>query len=366
MADNAKVIGSSAANQGGQALQIQTYCNSVNEQNKVDFSKFPNLKDSEEKINQGLEVAQGHSNDYLNNIQPEIITNLTNISNYYALHNAVPAVLPSGSTTKQWLTQLNVLKEQATTYKALAGSTRRSIVTLHDNLTTDTAAFHGIVINLNAKVDGDNGTLAQLDKEISKINAAIGGSIAGIVAGGLLVIGGAFVTAIGAVADFVTAGASTPVVIGGVAMMVGGAAGITAGAIVLHNSLNARNNLYSEKSTLKAEVKQAQAISAGYNSLADQAGTAVNAATQMENAWDSLIGDLGTTISNLDQGITSPGAVRELFLTAANTSVKEVITDINTIKSQMAGVTPQAIPAGQTLAAFVENEAVRSNLMIAS
>ena len=81
---------------------------------------------------------------------------------------------------------------------------------------------------------------------------------------GLLVIGGAFVTAIGAVADFVTAGTSTPVVIGGVAMMVAGAGGITAGAIVLHNSLGARQDLYQKRSSLNSEVLIATQIGNGY------------------------------------------------------------------------------------------------------
>ena len=103
----------SMAGQAGQALQIQTYCNSVKQQVSVDFSQFPNLKDNQTQINQGLDVAKGHADLYLNQIQPQIITNISNISNYYALQNAIPTVLPPGSTKAQWLRQLNVIKEQA-------------------------------------------------------------------------------------------------------------------------------------------------------------------------------------------------------------------------------------------------------------
>ncbi|WP_260392261.1 alpha-helical pore-forming toxin family protein, partial [Aeromonas hydrophila] len=238
------------ANQASQAMQIQTYCNSVKQQVPVDFSQFPNLKDNQIQINQGLDLAKGHADLYLNTIQPQIITNISNISNYFALQNAIPAVLPPGSTKAQWLRQLSVIKEQATEYQRLSADTRLVIVNLNNNLITDSSNFQGIVVNLNSKVQGDNGVLAQLNGDIDKVNAAIDGAIAGIVAGGLLVIGGAFVTAIGAVADFVTAGTSTPVVIGGVAMMVAGAGGITAGAIVLHNSLGARQDLYQKRSSL--------------------------------------------------------------------------------------------------------------------
>jgi len=353
MANTAIAMNQGMANQSGQALQIQNYCNSVKMQAPVDFSQFPNLQSNQTEINNGLILAKKHADNYLGTIQPQIITNITNIDNYYALHNAVPAVLPKGSTKAQWIAQLTVLKEQAEEYQKLSSDTKLIIVKLHDDLSTDAANFQTYVTNLNSKVDGDNGVLSQLDSEISKINAAIGGAIAGIVAGGLLVIGGAFVTAVGAIAEFGTAGTSTFVVIGGVAMMVAGAAGITAGAIVLDKSLGARDNLYQKKSTLKAEVKTAQGISAGYVGLKNQAANAVTAATQMGNAWDALTGDLGNLATDLDKGITSPDAARELWLTAANTTVKTVITDVRTIKAQMAGVSTLNVPQGTTISSFV-------------
>ena len=343
----------SMAGQAGQALQIQTYCNSVKQQVSVDFSQFPNLKENQTQINQGLDVAKGHADLYLNQIQPQIITNISNISNYYPLQNASPTVPPPGSTKAQWLRQLNVIKEQATEYHKVSSDTRLIILDLNNQLIIDSRNFQGIVVNLNSKVQGDNGVLAQLNGDIDKVNAAIDGAIAGIVVGGLLVIGGAFVTAIGAVADFVTAGTSTPVVIGGVAMMVAGAAGITAGSIVLHNSLGARQDLYQKRSSLNSEVLIATQIGNGYQGLQVQAQNAVSAATQMSNAWDSLTSDLGSLITDLDKGITSGDDIRQLWLTAADTTVKTVLTDVNTIKAQMAGVSPIQVPRTATIADFV-------------
>ena len=354
VADTAIAIQQGMANQSGQALQIQNYCNSVKMQAPVDFSLFPDLKDNQTEINNGLTVAKGHADKYLNTIQPQIITNITNIDNYYALHSAIPTVLPPGSTNAQWVKQLTVLKEQAEMYQKLSSDTKLIIISLHDDLTTDATHFQSIVTNLNSKVDGDKGVLSELDGEISKINAAIGGAIAGIVVGGLLIVGGAFVTAVGAVAEFGSAGTSTLVVIGGVAMMVAGAAGITAGAIVLAKSLDARDGLYRKKSTLKSEVKIASAISHGYAGLKNQAANAVTAATQMGNAWDALTGDLGSLAYDLNKGIISADAVRQLWLTAADTTVKTVITDVRTIKAQMAGVSPLSVPQGATISDFVQ------------
>jgi len=354
MSDNTTIsMNLSMSGQAAQALQIQNYCNSVKQQVPVDFRQFPNLKENQTQINNGLDLAKGHADRYLNQIQPQIITNISNISNYFSLQNAIPSVLPPGSTKAQWLKQLSVLKEQALEYQKTSADTRLIIVSLNEDLLTDSRNFQTVVVNLNTKVQGNNGVLAELNNEIDKINSAINGAIAGIVLGGLLVVGGAFVTAVGAVANFVTAGTSSIAVIGGVAIMVAGAAGITAGSIVLHNSLNARQELYQKRTNLNSEVLLATQIGNGYKGLQVQAANAVTAATQMSNAWDALTSDLGSLISNLDKGITSGDDIRQLWLTAANSTVKTVLTDVNTIKAQMAGVSSLPVPKDTTIANFV-------------
>lgn len=346
-------MGQGMASQSSQALQIQNYCNSVKQQIPVDFSQFPNLQENQRQINAGLATAKVHADNYLTQIQPTIITNIANIGNYYALQNAIPIALPPGTSKQEWLNMLAALRDQSIQYCDLSKSTQQMIVDLNNSLIVDSETFMKIVTDLNTKVNGNNGVLAQLNGEIDKLNTVIGGSIAGIVAGGLLVIGGAFVTAVGAVANFVTVGTSTPVVIGGVAMMVAGAGGITAGAIVLSNSLNTRQDLYQKQSSLKSEVLTATQIGNGYRGLQGQASNAIAAATQMSNAWVALTSDLDTLSKNIDKGITSPDELRKLWLIAANTTVKTILTDVNTIKSQMAGVSPLQVPQTTTIANFV-------------
>ncbi len=94
-------------------------------------------------------------------------------------------------------------------------------------------------------------------------------------------------------------------------------------------------------------------IGNGYKGLQVQAQNAVTAATQMSNAWDALTSDLGSLITDLDKGITSGDDIRQLWLTAADTTVKTVLTDVTTIKAQMAGVSPLQVPQTDTIANFV-------------
>ncbi|NHQ90803.1 HBL/NHE enterotoxin family protein [Janthinobacterium lividum] len=348
---NQAAQGISTANkaQCSQALLIQTYANSINEQPSVDFSGDANLLKYQSQINDGLGQAQTHATAYLNVIQPSIIANIANIGNYYALNNAVLTALPTGSTEAQWIATLTALQQQSQQYQTAANGVVSALQTLHDNLTTDSASFATTVSDLNAAVNGDNGVLSSINSQLGTIQGQIDGAIAGTVLSGLAIVGGTFMVVVGGVADFVTAGTSTPLVVAGVAVVAAGIGGEVASAITLKNLNDEKATLLGQEASLTAEVKLATGISSGYASLSNQVQAAVQSATQMENAWEFLSSDLGSLIGDLQQGIQNTDTIRTLFLTAANTEMQAVTTDITTIKGQMTGVTSIVAPKGQTV-----------------
>ncbi len=349
IADAAKKVSDSNKGQSSQAILITSYADSVLEQPNVNFSGFKTLGKLQNEINTGLGTAQAHAHTYLNTIQPAIISNIANIENYYALHNAVASTLPAGSTEKQWIEVLTTLKTQSAKYEADANTVVVMITGLHDNLTTDAAAFAKIVAELNAAVKGDGGVLDSINGELGSIQSKIDGAIAGIALSGLAIMGGVFMIAVGGIADFVTAGASTPLVIAGIAVVAAGIGGEVASALTLKSMNDEKANLLQQKSTLKAEVQLATGIGTAYQSLGGQVKLAVAASTDMKNAWNFLGSDLDSLVSDLDKGITNVGKVRELFLTAADKEVGTVVKDISVIKNQMRNPTRVPVPAGTTV-----------------
>lgn len=345
----AKAIGSANLAQTGQALIIQNYANSVNEQPPVDFSGEAKLAVYQKQINAGLTAAQGHASTYLNTIQPAIIQNIANIGNYYAINNAVLTTLPAGSTDQQWMEALTALQVQSAQYQTAAAGVVTSLKTLVSELSADTTSFATTVSELNAAVNGDQGVLTSINGQLSTVQGQIDGAIAGTVLSGLTIVGGIFLIACGSVAEFATAGTSTSLVLAGVGIAATGVGGEVASAIALKNLNDEKANLLTEEANLTAEVKLATGISNGYQSLANQVTAAVTAATQMSNAWSSLSADLGAMISDLRSGVTNAGTLRTIFLTAANTEIQTVITDITTIKGQLAGVTNIVAAPGQTV-----------------
>ena len=345
----AQGISDANKSQASQSLLIQTYCNSVKEQPLVDFSGHDNLAIYQTEINDGLQAAQQHADTYLNTIQPNIIANIANISNFYALNGAVATTLPAGATEAQWIEALTTLQTQSVNYQQTATEVVTSLTSLHEQLTGDAGAFAKTVNDLNTAVNGDNGVLASDASQLNDIQTKIDGAIAGIVTSGLAIIGGSIMIAVGGIADFVTAGTSTPVVLGGIAIVVAGVGGEVGSAVALAGLNNQKAALLRDEAKMTDEVKLASGISSGYQSLLGQVKSAVDAASAMTNAWNSLGADIGSLIADLKNGIQNAGTIRTIFLTAANGVAQTVLTDVQTIKQQLAGATTIVAKPGQTV-----------------
>lgn len=348
--DSAASIDTANKGQSSQGLIIQTYCQSVKSQPNVDFTGFTNLAKYQTEINTGLGRAQAHADTYLTVIQPNIITNIKNISSYYDLHNAVPMVLPLGSTEEKWIEVLTTLQTAAATNQGTAAATVTSLQGLYNNLTNDAGSFATTVSELNAAVSGDNGALADIDNQVKDIQSRINGTIVGIVVSGLAIVGGGIMVGVGALTEIFTGGASTALVIGGLAVAAAGVAGVVGASIALKGLYDSKVGLLTSKSSLKAEVQLAQGINAGFSDLHTQVGSAITSAQQMVNAWDFLSKDLGALSDDLKNGIQKADAVRALWLAAADSKLqKDVITDIATIKQQMTGVTVLQVVPGRNV-----------------
>lgn len=333
----------------GQGMIVQGYCNSVLIQPNVDLSGFESLAKYQTDINEGLGNAKLNASHYLNQIQPMIIANISNIDNYFSLLTSIPATLPPGSTKKEWLDILSAIREQAEQYELSSAGVVTSLQTLHGNFAKDATSFSKTVMNLNAAVDGDNGVLADIKDQVSSIDTKIGACIAGLVVSGLAVAGGVFMILVGTVATFVTAGTSAPLAVGGVGVVLAGVAGAAASGIIMKGLYDAKAELLKSEAHLKSQVKLATGISTAFTNLSGQLNNSLGAVTEMKNAWGFLTSDIGVLAKNLDKGITNTDAIRRLFLTAADKQLVPIKKDIVVIKEQMTGVRKIEVPAGQTV-----------------
>ena len=327
-----------AKSQVSQGLVLQGYCNSILQQSELDFSGFTNLSEIQTDLNTGIRSAKSNADTYLNGIQNNIIGNISNISNFYNLYSAVPVVMPPDATEEQWLNILNTMKSQTDTFIDSSNLIVVDLGNLNTNLGNDIAFFSKSVSDLNAIVNGNEGILASLEKDLDQIDTQIRGMIAGTVLSSLAIAGGVFMIGVGAVGGFVTAGTSTPLVAGGVAVVAVGIGGTVGFAKGLQGAYAAKAALLQEKSSLTSEVNMATGINGAFSQFKNLGIDAMNATTQMRNAWATINGDLNVLSQNLQNGIISTDFLREFFLTAANETIPVIQQDISIIKQQMTGV----------------------------
>lgn len=340
-------------------VQMQAYCNGVLEQPTVSFRGFTNLATYESQVNAGLSAAKDRANYFIDTITPTILTNAVEIGNYLDIHGAVPVALPAGSTKAEWLSALASVREEADAKAERASQVVRSLSTFHSGLTTDVAAFTRTVTELNAVVNGDNGVLDSLNQQIEELQGKIGGTIAGIVVSGLAVVGGGLMILVGGFAEAVTGGAATALVVGGVAVLAAGAGGALGAGLALAGLLDAKGDLVTRGSQLREEVQLALGMKTAFADLREHASVAVQSATAMQNAWEFLGGQLGEVASDLDKGIVGSDAIRGLWLTTANSAFKRAVTDTETIRQQMTGITVETAPEGTTIGDHVRAVAQR-------
>ena len=353
----------------GQTFILQTYCTAIISQPFVDFGSFKRLQEIQKKINDGLEKAKDYANNRIGTIQTEIITTISNISNYYNLFSSVPVIIPPDASKDQWINTLRTLEKQSKEYSVLASDTAKKIGTLQKDLDEDSSIFQANVSKLNALLGGNAGQLKDLEKQIIDIDGKIRGTIIGIVGSGLAIVGAIFLIGVGTLAIFATSMPTVLIVIGS-GLFVGDVAGALGFDITLCNLLVAKSSILVKKAQLaegeKAideRVKTIAGISSSYNLLFEQVKQTHAAAQQMKKAWDFLGNNLGTLANKLNEGTLSTKEVRKLWLSAADNAVHTGKEDINIIKAQMTtGMIKASAPNDEHVGEFIKKKAEGNDL----
>lgn len=320
-----------------QGLIVQQYCNSILQQPSIDFSGVEKLKEVQQMVNSSLSTAKDNANGY-SKLQAELIQSLANLKNYSALCATVPLVLPEGVDEKQWIDTLKGLEEVTKTYQSQSHNVAGLLSKFNTQLNGDSSNFTKVSEKANNILKADDGVLADLNKQISSIDSKIDGCIAGSVLSAFAIMGGALMIAIGGIADFVTAGTSTPLVAGGVAVLSLGTAGEIASGVELAGFYKTKATLLQTQQNLQSEAVLLNSLCATYKTLSGQITGAINAVDKMYNAWNLISSDLGSMAGDLEKGIISTGYVRKLFLTAVKNLIPSINSDIYNIEQQLAGV----------------------------
>ena len=327
--------------QSSAAMLVQAHCMGLESQSAVNFGDQERLKPLQNDINNGLVKAKQNAVYYLNDLQPRIVTTVTNIEAYFGLQNALSQVLLPTTTTADAINMLREMESTVEAYRRQASIIQTDLSKMRAGFSDDKAFFDRCTIDLNALVNGDKGVLASINSELSGIDGKIAGVATGIALGGLAAVGGIVLILLGAVGTVFTGGAATALCVGGSALLIGGVAGAVGSSIALAGLLNLKGDLITRRERLNAEVAVAIGIASGFGELGVSAGQAQEGAQLMANAWGFMGSHLETLRDQLKRGQIDSPMLRELFVRASQSGVSRVLDDAETIKWQM--TTPRTI-----------------------
>lgn len=362
--DSTKQIGQELKSLASAGLTVQSHCVSVQQQPlfilPADIAK--DLPD----INTYLRSAQANAGQYLTQVQPKIISVITDVDAYSKTFptfakqiNGYIRAWASGSddNKKKAMNAIAAMRDIAreksgnvAVVSGLVGST----LTLFNS---DVSHFEEVSRACETRITGKKGELAELDAQISSLNSKIAGASVGVGLSGLALIGGIFMICIGAIANFVTAGTSTTFVVIGASLAVAGAGGLTGSSIVLANLIRDKGKLLDRKAVLDAYVAAITGVQDSVGGLHDSAQSAADCAGSMQRAWDLFGGDLKqveNTLTYAQSFSDLPSSVQGFFETAEN-QWNSVSTDIDIIKQQMTGVQVKKLSQNTLLAAGMDS-----------
>jgi len=325
--------------QHSQALVLQGYCRTVLAQQPLDLSKLGKVANAEEikaiakQLDETLGRAKDHAHSYLDDLQPRLITDSVALRAWLKRAEVFP---DSVSNASDWRKGLDILVRDTTRHGESTLGCKKALEQLRDGFQRDSIEFGQLAGRLNALIAGEAGALKNLESELGALQTKINGLIAATTLGFLAAAAGVLMMILGTVGEVFTGGASTALILGGLALTSAGAIGGTAAAVYLKQAYDDQRAKLEDQSRLNGAVSIMTGAAKSLESIASQ-GTAVVTATQeMADAWTTLGANLGEFKATLtDENLQG---LRDFWVNTLRGQIKSLETDLNRNLDQLAGV----------------------------
>jgi len=329
-----------------QTLIVESYCHKVLMQTPINFDGASKLKDSEDRINQGLKKAQDNALFYLEELRPKMIKVLVNVRVFAGQMQSVAEAIRRADSMAKILNYIKYPLDSAQKYEQEAENVLDSLKKFEKRVAEDTAFYQGVLDELNALIDGDRELLERYQTQLKEIENKITGS-SFLVAGGVLgILGGAFLIAVGTISSFVTAGTSLPIAAVGGALLLGGIGATASGSVALAGLLDEKSALVNSINTVKREAKFAREYVTTFGDLHRGAADSLQVAQNMCHGWYAIESELKNLYDQLS-GTSDISTVQDIVAPSIDRQMNGLISDVTIIIAQMGGVEIQNISVAE-------------------
>jgi non-hemolytic enterotoxin B/C len=213
-----------------------------------------------------------------------------------------------------------------TTKQTSTSSVVTALGSFQTDLATDARAFGADFNTAEATLAGKDGQIAALGKQIDAIHSAMDKDLTMIAAGSVAAVVGGLMIAVGVLAEIETAGASTALVVGGLAVVGAGAGVAIAGGVDYAKQSSALGTAITTKTNLQQQYAATKQINNIVQSLSAQATEAVTAVGSLMSGWQTL----GQEFIEFQAALTSATPNLGFFLVAQLNAAKADWDDVAT------------------------------------
>jgi hypothetical protein len=307
MSDLSGSVSVSGSDVGGAIITLTAMASQVAKQ-----PQFPAVTSKElQSLNPHLATAQGHSNDWIDNISGQLWDRLQGVVSFGEVFGNLEGGLVAAA--KAMGDEKSFAPNEIAKLIAMLQALQSLVQQQHDQSVTDFnkladyakavnsdfSAFETDFNTANRVLGGDQGEIAQLQAKISSENDAMSKDLAMIGGGAAMMVVGILVIACGALLEFETAGAATLIIAAGVAVVAGGAAMTGVAGKDYDDKLAQvaidQQNLASDR----AEIALLHGVNTQLTSLTTTLAKTQQALSNMVTGWEQLDNGITAVVQDL-------------------------------------------------------------------
>lgn len=340
MSDSTTTLSSDGVQTGMSSSQsasvlLQTYTNTVLQTPIITLDpSIDTLSNSNvvEQLPQDQKTAQTNALNYLNNINPLIVSTVAEVIGFGNLWNAEYAQLlalaqdiTSGNNAQIFASGLQNLITKTTQAGDQIDPVLAALNAFLPLIQQDASNFSTDLNNVNIALSGEGGQIQQLQDEIDAYNEAMSKDLAIIAAGATADVVGGLAIAVGLLAEIETGGVSTALVVGGLAMIAGGTAAMGVAGADYSDKKSAYAGLVTELAQDQQVYTLTSQASATIATLVSAVQGGITAVEALQTSWTSLAADFQQVIEALDMANPDLGAWLTSILEAANSDWQDTL-----------------------------------------
>jgi hypothetical protein len=312
---------------------------------------MPDKLDGAPNLGEHQATSKTVANDWINSVRIGIYQANADLGAYsttFQSFNTLLSKLAGDLTDKNKVTfksGLNILHKQVANNLLSSKAALHKLQDFNSRLQYSVADMQTDYVNINAAFGGDQGELAQLQRDIDTANEGRSKDIEIIAFGATGAIVSGLIITVGVLAEIETAGLSTGIVAVGLSGEAGSgtAIGLASADLVKQEKIVRDDTV--KVATLKAEIALIKTVSGQLSRLLDQGKAAEDALSGLVKQWQVMDTQLITVVDAVDRMSVDHGGFLQDELKSSNTAWKNTQKLVNLLTNQLVGIPVQMTEA---------------------